>query len=53
VFIYNIITKNTIEEKIKKICDKKEELEKSFMNDVFDVSKNYGMNISTLKKILF
>ena len=55
VFIYNIITKNTIEEKIKKICDKKEEISKNFMNDVFDCFKksDYSLNLTTLKKIIF
>lgn len=55
VYIYNIITKNTIEEKIKKICDKKEDLSKSFMNDVFDTfkQKDYKLNSSTLKRIIF
>jgi len=55
VFIYNIITKDTIEEKIKKICDKKEHIGKTFMNDVFDTfkQKDYKLNSTTLKKIIF
>jgi SNF2 family DNA or RNA helicase len=55
VKIYNIITKNTIEEKIKKICDKKDEIGKSFMNDIFDCfkQKDYGLNSTTLKRIIF
>jgi SNF2 family DNA or RNA helicase len=55
VYFYNIITKNTIEDKIKKICDNTEELSKSFMNDIFDTftKKDYGLNNNTLKKIIF
>lgn len=55
VFIYNIITKNTIEEQIKKICDKKNYIGKTFMNDVFDTfkQKDYKLNTTTLKKIIF
>jgi SNF2 family DNA or RNA helicase len=55
VYFYNIVTKNTIEDKIKKICDKKEEISKSFMNDIFDTftKKDYGLNNNTLKKIIF
>ena len=55
VNIYNIITKNTIEEKIKKICEKKEDLGKSFMNDAFDTfkQKDYKLNSINLKKIIF
>jgi SNF2 family DNA or RNA helicase len=55
VYFYNIVTKNTIEDKIKKICDKKEEISKSFMNDIFDTftKKDYGLNSNTLKKIIF
>lgn len=55
VNIFNIITKNTIEEKIKKICDKKEDLGKSFMNDTFDTfkKKDYKLNSTTLKRIIF
>ena len=45
----------TFFEKIKKICDKKDEISKSFMNDVFDCFKksDYGLNSTTLKKIIF
>jgi SNF2 family DNA or RNA helicase len=55
VNIFNIITENTIEEKIKKICDKKEDLGKSFMNDAFDTfkQKDYKLNSTTLKRIIF
>lgn len=51
VNIFNIITKDTIEEKIQKICDKKNELNNQFM---MNVSKtNINMNSKTLRKIIF
>lgn len=55
VNIYNIITKDTIEEKIKKICEKKEMIGKCFLNDAFDTytQKDYKLNSTMLKKIIF
>jgi SNF2 family DNA or RNA helicase len=52
VKIFNIITKDTIEEKIHKICEKKNELNKQFMENVSN-KKNIIMNSKTLRKIIF
>ena len=53
VNIFNIITKDTIEEKIQKICDKKNELNNQFMMNVSKTNKNITMNSKTLRKIIF
>lgn len=52
VNIYNLITKDTIEEKIQKICDKKNELNQQFMINVSN-KRNVIMNSKTLRKIIF
>jgi len=54
VKIFNIITKDTIEEKIQKICDKKNELNYQFMNNVSNTNKqNINMDSKILGKIIF
>ena len=53
VNIFNIITKDTIEEKIQKICDKKNELNNQFMMNVSKTNKNITMDSKTLRKIIF
>jgi len=54
VNIFNIIIKDTIEEKIQKICDKKNILNEQFMMNVSNSSKNtINMNSKILRKIIF
>jgi SNF2 family DNA or RNA helicase len=54
VKIFNIITKDTIEEKIQKICDKKIILNEQFMMNVSSSKKDtINMNSKTLRKIIF
>jgi SNF2 family DNA or RNA helicase len=55
VKIFNIITKDTIEEKIQKICDKKNILNEQFMMNVSNNKKDktINMNSKTLRKIIF
>ena len=55
VKIFNIITKDTIEEKIQKICDKKNTLNEQFMMNVSSSKKEKSININSniLRKIIF
>lgn len=53
VIVYQIIIKNTIEEKILTICNRKNELVKSILGDSAVTHANTKMDASTLRDILW